>query len=112
MQSIARFYLRQNLVRPNAIQSFYRKTLFKTQFYAFNTVNPPDDEEIELVTKEERSIIGEGKEELTYSQEYYILNREDILQKRRQKEMEAKFGDFSARLVKRPKKDFLWGFGT
>ena len=26
--------------------------------------------------------------------------------------MEAKFGDFSARLVKRPKKNFLWGFGT
>ena len=26
--------------------------------------------------------------------------------------MEAKFGDFSARLVKRPKKDFLWGYGT
>ena len=57
-------------------------------------------------------MIGEGKEELTYSQEYYILNREEILQKRRVKEMEAKFGDFSARLVKRPKKDFLWGYGT
>ena len=40
------------------------------------------------------------------------MNREEILQKRREKEMEAKFGDFSARLVKRPKKDFLWGFGT
>ena len=26
--------------------------------------------------------------------------------------MEAKFGDFSARLVKRPAKNFLWGFGT
>ncbi len=26
--------------------------------------------------------------------------------------MEAKFGDFSARLVKRPKKNFMWGFGT
>ena len=49
---------------------------------------------------------------LTYSQEYYILNREEILNKRREKEMEAKFGDFSARLVKRPKKNFMWGFGT
>ena len=49
---------------------------------------------------------------LTYSQEYYILNREDILAKRREKELEAKFGDFSARLVKRPKKNFMWGFGT
>lgn len=26
--------------------------------------------------------------------------------------MEAKFGDYSARLVKRPKKNFMWGFGT
>lgn len=26
--------------------------------------------------------------------------------------MEARFGDFSARLVKRPKKNFMWGFGT
>ena len=49
---------------------------------------------------------------LTYSQEYYILNRKEILQKRKEKEMEAKFGDFSARLVKRPKKNFMWGFGT
>jgi hypothetical protein len=40
------------------------------------------------------------------------MNREDILNKRREKEMEAKFGDFSARLVKRPKKNFMWGFGT
>ena len=63
-------------------------------------------------SKDDEIVIGEGKEELTYSQEYYILNREEILQKRRVKEMEAKFGDFSARLVKRPKKDFLWGYGT
>ena len=49
---------------------------------------------------------------MTYSQNYYILNRNDILQKRREKEMEAKFGDFSARLVKRPKKGFMWGYGT
>ena len=51
-------------------------------------------------------------EDLTYSQEYYILHREEIVKKRREKEMEAKFGDYSARLVKRPKKNFLWGFGT
>ena len=51
-------------------------------------------------------------EDLTYSQEYYILHREEILNKRRAKEMEAKFGDYSARLVKRPAKNFLWGFGT
>jgi hypothetical protein len=55
---------------------------------------------------------AEESSELTYSQEYYILNREDILNKRREREMEAKFGDFSARLVKRPKKNFMWGFGT
>lgn len=55
---------------------------------------------------------AEDESDLTYSQEYYILDREEILQKRREKEMEAKFGDFSARLVKRPKKNFLWGFGT
>ena len=41
-----------------------------------------------------------------------LFLREEILAKRRTKEMEAKFGDFSARLVKRPKKNFLWGFGT
>ena len=29
-----------------------------------------------------------------------------------QKENEAKFGDYSARLVKRPQKNFLWGYGT
>ena len=40
------------------------------------------------------------------------MNREDILNKKREREMEAKFGDFSARLVKRPKKNFMWGFGT
>lgn len=51
-------------------------------------------------------------ESLTYSQEYYILHREELLQKRKEKEMEAKFGDYSARLVKRPQKNFLWGFGT
>ena len=51
-------------------------------------------------------------ESLSYSQEYYILHREELLQKRKEKEMEAKFGDYSARLVKRPQKNFLWGFGT
>ena len=34
------------------------------------------------------------------------------MQKRMEKEAEAKFGDYSARLVKRPQKNFLWGFGT
>lgn len=42
------------------------------------------------------------KEQLTYSQEYYILHREEILQRKKEKEEEAKFGDYSARLVKRP----------
>jgi len=55
---------------------------------------------------------AESESNLTYSKEYYLMNREDILNKRREKEMEAKFGDFSARLVKRPKKNFMWGFGT
>ena len=55
---------------------------------------------------------SEPESDLTYSKEYYLMNREDILNKRREKEMEAKFGDFSARLVKRPKKNFMWGFGT
>ena len=40
------------------------------------------------------------------------MNRKDILAKRKEKELEAKFGDFSARLVKRPKKNFMWGYGT
>ena len=31
---------------------------------------------------------------------------------KRLKEEEAKFGDYSARLVKRPQKNFLWGYGT
>ena len=85
---------------------------------SFSTVDPIDpiisDNKVRIVapSKDDEIVIGEGKEELTYSQEYYILNREEILQKRRVKEMEAKFGDFSARLVKRPKKDFLWGYGT
>ncbi len=51
-------------------------------------------------------------EQLSYSQEYYILHREELMEKRKQKEAEAKFGDFSARLVKRPQKNFLWGYGT
>ena len=59
-----------------------------------------------------KSMPAEEDSELTYSQEYYILNRRDILAKRKEKELEAKFGDFSARLVKRPKKNFMWGYGT
>ena len=55
---------------------------------------------------------AEDDSELTYSQEYYILNRKEILDKRKERELEAKFGDFSARLVKRPKKNFMWGHGT
>ena len=53
-------------------------------------------------------------EQLTYSQEYYILHREELLARRRLKEQEAKFGgDYnSAKLVKRPQKNFLWGYGT
>ena len=62
--------------------------------------------------EEIKSLDAEHDSELTYSQEYYILNRKEILQRRREKEMEAKFGDYSARLVKRPKKNFMWGFGT
>ena len=62
--------------------------------------------------EELKSKVAEEGSQLTYSQEYYILNREDILAKRREKELEAKFGDFSARLVKRPKKNFMWGYGT
>ena len=66
----------------------------------------------EIPEEEIKSKDAEHDSDLTYSQEYYILNRKEILQKRREKEMEAKFGDYSARLVKRPKKNFLWGFGT
>ena len=62
--------------------------------------------------EELKSMQAEKDSELTYSQEYYLLNRDDILAKRREKELEAKFGDFSARLVKRPKKNFMWGYGT
>jgi len=40
------------------------------------------------------------------------LNREKLLQQKKEKQEEAKFGDFSARLVKRPQKNFLWGYGT
>ena len=72
--------------------------------------------EVEIIrdiTEEEiKSKDAEPDSDLTYSQEYYILHRKEILQRRREKEMEAKFGDYSARLVKRPKKNFLWGFGT
>jgi hypothetical protein len=71
-----------------------------------------DKENGQIVKAESGELKIGGGDELTYGQEYYILNREEILNKRRMKEMEAKFGDFSARLVKRPKKDFLWGFGT
>lgn len=51
-------------------------------------------------------------EQLSYSQEYYILHKEELTEKKKLKEEEAKFGDFSARLVKRPQKNFLWGYGT
>ena len=50
--------------------------------------------------------------ELTYSSDQYLQHNEVVLNRKREKEMEAKFGDFSARLVKRPKKNFMWGFGT
>ncbi len=52
------------------------------------------------------------EEQLSYSQEYYILHKEELAEKKKQKEDEAKFGDYSARLVKRPQKNFLWGYGT
>ena len=64
------------------------------------------------MTNAHSSQTEELNEKLTYSQEYYILHREEILEKKRQKVEEAKFGDYSARLVKRPQKNFLWGFGT
>jgi hypothetical protein len=51
-------------------------------------------------------------EQLSYNQEYYILHKEELAEKKKQKEEEAKFGDYSARLVKRPQKNFLWGYGT
>ena len=68
-----------------------------------------------MANKSEEQLVSQPAEddsELTYSQEYYILNRKEILDKRKEKELEAKFGDFSARLVKRPKKNFMWGYGT
>ena len=55
---------------------------------------------------------AEQSSKLTYGSEDYLQHKEEILNKKREKEMEAKFGDFSARLVKRPKKNFMWGFGT
>mmetsp|Transcript_35277 Transcript_35277/g.54019 ORF Transcript_35277/g.54019 Transcript_35277/m.54019 type:complete len:238 (+) Transcript_35277:266-979(+) len=60
----------------------------------------------------EMELPSEEEEELQYGQEHYILNREKLVQARREKEAEAKFGDYSARLVKRPQKNFLWGYGT
>ena len=51
---------------------------------------------------EVEQIKDELTEKLTYSQEYYILNRERLLEEKKEKEAEAKFGDYSARLVKRP----------
>ena len=61
---------------------------------------------------EEESLNTEVQVKLTYSKEYYILNREKLLEQKRLKQEEAKFGDHSARLVKRPQKNFLWGYGT
>jgi hypothetical protein len=52
---------------------------------AFTTSDPPENKENEnkvrvvVPTSSSEMVIGEGKEELTYSQEYYILNREEIL---------------------------------
>ena len=77
----------------------------KSQSLVLQDANVDIDEQL-------KSISAEDDSELTYSQEYYILNRKDILAKRKEKELEAKFGDYSARLVKRPKKNFLWGYGT
>ena len=62
-----------------------------------------------LVVDGEESALNE---KLTYSQEYYILNRDKLVANRRDKEQEAKFGDYSGRIVKRPQKNFLWGYGT
>jgi len=64
------------------------------------------------LTKAELPSPVKEEELLTYSQEYYILHKEELLKKRQEKEAEARFGDYSARLVKRPQKNFLWGFGT
>ena len=46
------------------------------------------------------------------AEDHYILNRDKYVEDRKQKEDEAKFGDYQARLVKRPQKNFLWGYGT
>jgi len=68
--------------------------------YLPRTTEAQDDMNLNLKSQEEKNDkLGES---LTYSQEYYILHREELLQKRKEKEMEAKFGDYSARLVKRP----------
>ena len=57
---------------------------------SFSTIDPIDpiisDNKVRVIatkivapSKDDEIVIGEGKEELTYSQEYYILNREEIL---------------------------------
>jgi hypothetical protein len=62
--------------------------------------NDIDETMIDLdMTTEEREQIESN---LSYSKEYYILNREKLMEQKRVKMEEAKFGDFSARLVKRP----------
>lgn len=71
-------------------------------------MEPPQDD-VYIDKKEANEVLDE---KLTYSQEYYILNREKLLEQKRLKAEEAKFGDYSARLVKRPAKKFLWGYGT
>lgn len=62
-----------------------RVALIPVKGYAFTTSDPPENKPSEnkvrviAPTSSNEMVIGEGKEELTYSQEYYILNREEIL---------------------------------
>ena len=52
------------------------------------------------------------QEKLLHEKDHYLLNREKYLEEQKYKQEEAKFGDYQARLVKRPQKNFLWGYGT
>ena len=44
--------------------------------------------------------------------EDYQMDKKKENTQRQQRMEEAKFGDFQNKLVKRPTKDFLWGYGT
>ena len=76
-----------------------------------NDFHLPDNSKLEEVKKAEEERESSGvyiqSSDILYPKEEYKSQRE-----KEEKESEARFGDYSDNIVRRPKKGFLWGLGT